>query len=115
MLRLRQARFEELESRYGFGVAPDRLVADLRLADRQKVEILRALAREARVIVMDEPTSSLTADETAKQTHVFCSAGLLLRSSNWQTRAAQRDEHLQRPDLTRFAPLLQQSPFPAAL
>ena len=36
------------------------------IADRQKIEILRALARNARVIVMDEPTSSLAKDEVAQ-------------------------------------------------
>ena len=39
------------------------LAVDLPIADQQKIEILRALAREARVIVMDEPTSSLSKDE----------------------------------------------------
>jgi ABC-type sugar transport system ATPase subunit len=60
---LRQ-RFAELDARTGFGVPGDALVGDLRIADRQKVEILRALARDARLILMDEPTASLTADET---------------------------------------------------
>ncbi|WP_158542948.1 sugar ABC transporter ATP-binding protein [Phytoactinopolyspora halophila] len=59
-------RFARLEQQAGFGLPPRARVADLRLADQQKVEILRALAREARVIVMDEPTSSLTSDETAR-------------------------------------------------
>jgi ABC-type sugar transport system ATPase subunit len=57
-------RYAELEARVGFGLSADARVSSLRIADRQKVEILRALARDARVIVMDEPTSSLTADET---------------------------------------------------
>ena len=59
-------RFEVLQSQSGFKLDPDAKVRDLRIADQQKVEVLRALARDARVIVMDEPTSSLTADETAK-------------------------------------------------
>ena len=36
------------------------------LAEQQKVEILRALARDAELIVMDEPTASLGAEETAQ-------------------------------------------------
>ena len=61
-----QARFAELDRRCGFGLAPGRLVAELRIAERQKVEIMRAIARDARVIIMDEPTSSLSADEADK-------------------------------------------------
>lgn len=61
-----RARYEALEHRVGFGLDPDAKVRDLKIADQQKAEILRALARDARVIVMDEPTSSLTADETGR-------------------------------------------------
>jgi ABC-type sugar transport system ATPase subunit len=42
------------------------LARNLRVADRQKAEILRAVARRARLIVMDEPTSALTADEAER-------------------------------------------------
>ena len=59
-------RFGELERRCGFGVDPDAVVGALSIAERQKVEILRAIARGARVIIMDEPASSLTADEVAR-------------------------------------------------
>ena len=41
-------------------------VGALRIAEQQKVEILRALAREAKLIVMDEPTAALTGDEAQK-------------------------------------------------
>jgi len=59
-------RFRELERRCGFGVDAHAIVGALSIADRQKVEILRAIARNARVIIMDEPASSLTADEVAR-------------------------------------------------
>lgn len=57
------ARFEALEQTCGFGIDPLAKVAGLRIAERQKVEIMRAIARDARIIIMDEPTSSLTEDE----------------------------------------------------
>ena len=57
------ARFEALERTCDFGIDPLAKVAGLRIAERQKVEIMRAIARDARIIIMDEPTSSLTEDE----------------------------------------------------
>jgi ABC-type sugar transport system ATPase subunit len=59
-------RFDALESRTGFGLDPDARVGALRTAEQQKVEIMRAIARDARLILMDEPTASLTADESAR-------------------------------------------------
>lgn len=63
-------RYRSLEAICQFGLDPRARVGDLRLAERQKVEIMRAFAREARVIVMDEPTSSLTSVE-ADRLHVL--------------------------------------------
>jgi ribose transport system ATP-binding protein len=57
------ARFKDLDEKCRFGLDPEARVRNLRIADRQKVEIMRAIARDASVIIMDEPTSSLTADE----------------------------------------------------
>ncbi|HKZ92157.1 MAG TPA: sugar ABC transporter ATP-binding protein, partial [Candidatus Limnocylindrales bacterium] len=56
-------RFEELNARPRFRLDPRVRIRDLRVADRQKVEILRALSRDARLIVMDEPSSALSIDE----------------------------------------------------
>lgn len=60
------ARLEGLMKSSGFALDPEAVVSTLSIADRQKIEILRALARDARVIVMDEPTSSLAKDEVAQ-------------------------------------------------
>lgn len=57
--------FQALVASSGIEVAADAEVGSLRIGDQQKVEILRALARHARVIVMDEPTARLSGDETA--------------------------------------------------
>ena len=61
-----RARFDELNDQTGFGLPGDALVGSLRVADQQKVEIMRAIARNARLIVMDEPTAALTVDEAEK-------------------------------------------------
>ncbi len=58
-------RYDALREQFDLGVDPDAVVETLRLADQQKVEVLRAIVRDARVIVFDEPTAMLTADETA--------------------------------------------------
>ena len=62
--RRMRAQYEELVSQWGFELDANAKVGPLRTADKQKVEILRAVASDARVIVMDEPTSSLTSVET---------------------------------------------------
>ncbi len=56
-------RLKQLMSETGFFLNPAIVTSDLPIADQQKVEILRSLARKAQMIVMDEPTSSLTKDE----------------------------------------------------
>jgi simple sugar transport system ATP-binding protein/ribose transport system ATP-binding protein len=52
-------RYEELQENYGFTIPPDAMAGTLRLVDQQKVEILRTLARDAAIIIMDEPTAAL--------------------------------------------------------
>jgi len=58
-------RARELLNGLGHNIDPRRLVADLSLAERQLVEIARALAFRARLIIMDEPTAPL-ADRDAE-------------------------------------------------
>jgi len=59
-------RFNALNERTGFRLQPTARVGSLRTAEQQKVEILRAIARDARMIVMDEPTAALTRDESER-------------------------------------------------
>ncbi|GAB3283834.1 ABC transporter ATP-binding protein [Microbacterium lacusdiani] len=50
--------------RFGFHVDPDALVEDLPVGVQQRVEIIKALSRDAKVLVFDEPTAVLTPQET---------------------------------------------------
>jgi ABC-type sugar transport system ATPase subunit len=59
-------RYRSLVEGTGIELPPQRLARTLRVADQQKVEILRAIARNARLIVMDEPSSALTRDEAER-------------------------------------------------
>ena len=59
-----QKRYKTLTEYSGLFIPPDTLVSSLRIADQKKVEVLRAVAQNARLIVMDEPTSALTPKET---------------------------------------------------
>jgi len=54
-----------LSSRFGLAVDPDALVGTLSIGERQRVEILKALYREAQVLVLDEPTAVLTPQEAS--------------------------------------------------
>ena len=60
------ARLRELAERYGLDVEPGALVWQLSVGEQQRVEILRALYRDARVLILDEPTATLTPPETAR-------------------------------------------------
>src|ERR1700738_5038013 len=53
----------ELSNSYGLPVDPDALVRDLPVGIQQRVEILKALYRQARVLILDEPTAVLTPQE----------------------------------------------------
>lgn len=57
-------RFDDLVERSEIRVPPDVPVRNLPVADQQKVEILRALARRAELVIMDEPTARLSSSET---------------------------------------------------
>jgi simple sugar transport system ATP-binding protein len=55
---------EEVSERYGLTVPVDALVQDLPVGVQQRVEIIKALVRNAKVLILDEPTAVLTPQET---------------------------------------------------
>jgi general nucleoside transport system ATP-binding protein len=61
--RTAATKVRELSDRYGLAVDPDALVENLPVGVQQRVEILKALLRDAGVLILDEPTAVLTPQE----------------------------------------------------
>src|SRR5439155_8486616 len=62
--RATERRVAEISERYGLHVDPRARVWQLSLGEQQRVEIVKALYREARVLILDEPTAVLTPQES---------------------------------------------------
>ena len=56
-------QIREVSTKYGLTLDPDRLVGDLSVGERQRVEIIRCLLQDPKLLIMDEPTSVLTPQE----------------------------------------------------
>jgi len=61
-----RARVLELSQRYGLAVDPDAKIEAITVAQQQRVEILKALYRGARILILDEPTGVLTPQEATE-------------------------------------------------
>jgi ABC-type uncharacterized transport system ATPase subunit len=59
-----RAKLLDVAQRFGLPVAPDAKVGSLSVGERQRVEILKALYRGARILILDEPTAVLTPQES---------------------------------------------------
>jgi simple sugar transport system ATP-binding protein len=57
-------RVREVSDRFGFHLNPDARVEDLPVGVQQRVEIVKALAHDAKILIFDEPTAVLTPQET---------------------------------------------------
>ena len=64
--RATNERAAEILDRLGLAYDPRRLVATLRPDERQMVEVARAISMDANIVILDEPTSSLTEDEVER-------------------------------------------------
>jgi simple sugar transport system ATP-binding protein len=60
------ARIAEISARYGLPLEPERAVHDLSVGERQRIEIVRCLLQNPKLLIMDEPTSVLTPQEVQK-------------------------------------------------
>src|SRR5262249_4843985 len=70
----RREEAAELMSRIGASIDPERLVSTLSMPEQQLVEIAKAIGAEAKVLIMDEPTASLTDREVE---NLFAVIGVL--------------------------------------
>ena len=61
--RTLSARIRDVSEAYGLPLDPERLVGDLSAGERQRVEIIRCLLQDPKLLIMDEPTSVLTPQE----------------------------------------------------
>jgi ABC-type uncharacterized transport system ATPase subunit len=66
-----RARLLEVAGRFGLAVQPDARVGSLSVGERQRVEILKALYRGARILILDEPTAVLTPQEAQALFHTL--------------------------------------------
>jgi simple sugar transport system ATP-binding protein len=61
-----EGRMRDLARQFGFDIDPNARVGDLSVGSQQRIEILKALYRGARVLILDEPTAVLTPQETTE-------------------------------------------------
>ena len=66
-----ERRVQEMIDRYGFGIRASQKVSGLSVGEQQKVEILKAIYRNADILILDEPTAVLTPQEVEELFHIL--------------------------------------------
>ena len=61
--KVRAEKTQEMLDHFNCSVKPTALIRDLSIANRQIIEIIKAVIREARIVIMDEPTAAITVEE----------------------------------------------------
>ena len=64
--RARAKKTQELLDCFHCGIAPTDLIRDLSIANRQIIEIAKAVVKNARIVIMDEPTAAITVEEQSR-------------------------------------------------
>ena len=62
--RLARVKILELSKKFGLPINPDELVANLSVSEKQRIEILKTLFLDCKLLILDEPTAALTPQET---------------------------------------------------
>ena len=88
---------KELSERYGLAVDPDAVIEDVTVGAQQRVEILKTLYRDARILVLDEPTAVLTAQEAGELFEVLNALAGGRRRDRLHQPQAQRGARDRRP------------------
>ncbi len=70
-LKSASTKIQSLATQYHMNIDPNAKVADLSVGERQRVEIIKALFRGARILILDEPTAVLTPQETSELFHMI--------------------------------------------
>ncbi len=70
-MKAARAKVQEISERYGLNVNPDAKIEDISVGMQQRAEILKVLYRGADILILDEPTSSLTPQEIVELIHIM--------------------------------------------
>ncbi len=57
-------KISEISKKYGLGIYPEAIISELSVGEQQRVEIMKLLYRDAKLLILDEPTAVLTPQET---------------------------------------------------